>query len=361
MTKMSEVAGTTLPHAGGEAMVAPIFLAPIVAEALRQKADVHALFRGLAMEAADFEVPGTLVSQKEATTVVRRALPWLGAPGVGFELGMQARVTERGILALGLLAAGTLGEAIGLALRFPQSAGYLLQVREARSATVHQTVLEPHPGDQDLQAFLVDLTFAAMVKLRRQVTAAPYCPSWVELVSAAPANAAAYTAFFGCPVRFGCLRNVLSTDAPWMDFPLPWASALAWRLSLQLLERERERMNAMPAMGFTIERAIQRALPQVADLAQLAASLHLSERTLRRKLTKEGLSYRTLLDESRKSRAFDLMAAGLRPMAQIALDVGFADVRAFSRAFKRWTGHSPTQIRGRLHAGGRDDLSPGVG
>jgi AraC-like DNA-binding protein len=55
------------------------------------------------------------------------------------------------------------------------------------------------------------------------------------------------------------------------------------------------------------------------------------------------------------------MAAGLRPMAQIALDVGFADVRAFSRAFKRWTGHSPTQIRGQLHAWGRDDLSPGVG
>jgi AraC-like DNA-binding protein len=354
MTKMTEHVPINVPPPVGEAMVAPIFLAPIISEALRKKVDLQALFRGLAMDSADFDVPGTLVSQREAITVVRRALPLLAIDGAGLELSSQTRVTERGVLALGLLGAATLGEAIDLSLRFPQSAGYLLQVRGVSSPTGHQTILEPYPGDQDLQRLLVDLTFATMLKLRRQVTAANYSPSIVEFVSAAPTNAAAYLAFFGCPVRFGCLKNVLSTDAKWLAFPLPWASAMAYRLSSQLLERERERMNAMPAMGFTIERAIRRGLPHVADIAQLAASLHLSERTLRRKLTKEGLSYRMVLDEIRRSRAFDLMAAGHRPIAQIALDVGFSDVRAFSRAFKRWTGYPPTQIKGRLNAVGSD-------
>ncbi len=348
MSKMTEHVPVYSPHPEGEAMVAPIFLAPIIAEALRQKVDLQALFRGLAVDAADFDAPGTLVSQREAITVVRRALPLLAIDGAGLELSSQTRVTERGFLALGLLGAATLGEAISLSLRFPQSAGYLLQVREDSSPAIHQTLLEPHLGDQDLQRFLVDLTFATMVKLRRQVTGANYSPSLLELVSAAPTHAAVYQTFFGCPVRFGCLKNVLSTEAKWLDFPLPWASAMAYRLSTQLLERERERMNAMPAMGFAIERAIRRAFPHVADIAELAASLHLSERTLRRKLTSEGLSYRLLLDESRRSRALDLMAAGLRPIAQIALDVGFSDVRAFSRAFKRWTGHPPTQISSAL-------------
>ncbi len=347
-----EYAAGAPPQPGKEAMVAPVFMTAIISEALRCKTDLHALFRGLGIGSADFDAPGMVVSLRDAITVVRRALPLMHISGAGLELSEQTKVTDRGILALGLLAAATLGEAISLGLRFAQSSGYLLRVHEVSSSSGHQTVLEPYLGDQDLQRFLVDLTFAAMVKLRRQVTAANYAPSMVEFVCPAPANAAAYEAFFACPVHFGRVRNALSTHPDWLAFPLPWASATAYRLSVQLLEREHERMSAMSAMGFTIERAIRRGLPEVADIAALAASLNVSERTLRRKLALEGLSYRTLLDESRKSRAFDLMATGKRPISQIAAEVGFSDVRAFTRAFKRWTGHPPTLIKDQLGSGG---------
>jgi AraC-like DNA-binding protein len=324
-------------------MVAPVFLAPIVAEIVRRHVDVRTLFRGLEIEAGDFDMPGALISHGDAVTVVRRALRLLPLAGRGLELGARATITERGALSLGLLAATTLGDAIRLSLRFPQSAGYLLLVRGDSVAGVHQFRAELFPGNQDLQHFLVDLTFAASVQLCRQVTMANYTPALVELVCAAPANPAGYEAFFGCPVRFGRPGNVLSTHADWLDFRLPWANDMASRLSSQWLERDSERLNAMSALGFTVARAIRRGLPDIAELAQVAASLNFSERTLRRQLALAGLSFRYLLDESRKARALDLMASGHRPVAEVAAAAGFSDARAFTRAFKRWTGHPPSR------------------
>ncbi|MFM9914502.1 MAG: AraC family transcriptional regulator ligand-binding domain-containing protein [Rhizobacter sp.] len=334
---------STGPAPGADAMVAPVFLGPVISEAVRRKVDLRALFRGLEIEAADFDVPGAVISHREAIAMVRRALALVALSGL--DLGMRTKITERGVLALGLLAARTLGDAIQLSLRFPQSAGYLLQLRDEPVSNGRVLFAEPFPEEQDLQRFLVDLTFSATVVLRRQVTAADYSPALVELACEMPVDATAHEAFYRCPVHFGCLRNTLFTHVDWLGFKLPWANTMAFRLSTQLLERESERLNMMSAVGASVTRAIRRCLPRIADIAQVAASLNVSERTLRRHLAEGGLSFRGLLDESRKSRALDLMAAGHRAIAQIAAESGFADARAFTRAFKRWTGHLPSLIR----------------
>jgi AraC-like DNA-binding protein len=324
-------------------MVMPVLLTSILSMAKACNVPLLSLLRGLEIDATDLATPGVVVSHRDATTVVRRAMRLM--PMSGLELGQRARITERGALALGQLSAQTLGDAISLSVRFAQSAGHLLHVREELRADGHHLLGEPFPGDQDLQRFLVELTFCASVQMRRQMTLAKYTPTRVSFVCEAPANVQAYENFFGCAVHFGCLHNALSTHPEWLAFGLPWANVTANRLSLQLLAQEAERFQSMSALGFSVERAIRRRLPEVVELAQVAASLNLSERTLRRQLAHVGLSYRHLLDESRKSRAFDLMTAGHRSIADIAAATGFADPRAFTRAFKRWTGRPPSQVR----------------
>lgn len=327
-------------------MLAPVYLSAIVAAASEHGLALPVLFRGLAIDAADLHDPGMVVSLPEAITVVRRALALMPIGELGLAMGQRARITERGALGLGQLSAATLGDAIALAVRHAASAGHLLQVREVWSSEGHQLLLAPMADDQDLQRFLVDLTFSSVVQLRRQITFARYSPSLVELVCKAPVNADAYEAFFGCPIRFGCLRNALTTPAQWLGFRLPWANVMASRLAFQWLESQSGRLQSMPAVGFSVERAIRRGLPQVLGLAQVAASLNLSERTLRRQLAQAGLSYRSLLDEGRKSLAFELMSTPHRSLAEVSAATGFSDPRAFTRAFKRWTGLPPSQVRG---------------
>jgi AraC-like DNA-binding protein len=91
----------------------------------------------------------------------------------------------------------------------------------------------------------------------------------------------------------------------------------------------------------------------------VAHALNLSERSLRRKLEQEGLSFRGLLDEARKVRALELMAGDGNLLTDIALQTGFSDVRAFSRAFKRWTGRPPSSLRAAVRQPGVDLAADG--
>ena len=83
------------------------------------------------------------------------------------------------------------------------------------------------------------------------------------------------------------------------------------------------------------------------DLGTMAASrvatrLGVSERTMRRHLTKAGTSYRALVDDSRRERALMLAHEGIHSVTAIAMRSGFTDVSSFSRAFRRWTGTLPS-------------------
>ena len=80
-------------------------------------------------------------------------------------------------------------------------------------------------------------------------------------------------------------------------------------------------------------------------LARLAQRLQMSERTLQRWLQRERTSVQALIDAARRELALHQLATSAQSIAQIAHLVGFAEVRAFHRAFKRWTGSTPAAYR----------------
>ena len=325
-------------------MVAPLLLRTVLEAADHGGVDTLALCRGLGFLPGDLDVPGFMVSHFEAVTVIRRALQAIGNPALGLELGMRSNIVSRGALALGLMASATLGDALRLMLRFPASAGQLLALHE--EALASQQVLQASSlfGHYDVEPFLVDKLFAGLVRLCRQGTSADYAPAAVELVRNRPADVRAYEAYYRCPVRFGSARNRLICDIRWMDSALPTASAMVLRYAIELLQRE-----ATPAKESVVVQAVARvvrqAKPQASAAAEVASSLHLSERTMRRRLMESGQSFRAMQDEQRKSRALALVLNGRLDLTQVALEVGFADVSSFRRAFKRWTGKTPSEMR----------------
>lgn len=82
----------------------------------------------------------------------------------------------------------------------------------------------------------------------------------------------------------------------------------------------------------------------VLEVDVVAQRLSMSARTLKRRLSAEGTSYSELLDHERRARA-EAMLTGGRAIKEIAVRLGFADAAAFSHAFTRWTGKSPSQWR----------------
>ena len=77
----------------------------------------------------------------------------------------------------------------------------------------------------------------------------------------------------------------------------------------------------------------------------IAESLQLSSRTLRRRLADEGLKLQDVKNEARAQRATFYLTQTQMPLSQVALEVGFSEMSAFSRAFRLWTGQTPQECR----------------
>jgi AraC-like DNA-binding protein len=291
------------------------------------------------------DLPGVLLTRAECVTLIRRALPAIGRRELGLELGMRSNMVSRGAQALGLLASATLGEAAAMAMRFPTSAGTLLDLHDERSGREHVMCADSLPGDLDVQPFLAVQFFSSVVNTRRQLATSDYSPKLVEFVHAEPKSTRNYELHFNCPVRFSSPRNRLVSDLRWLDYRLSTADLRSYRLAWDLQEREEAQAAGKMTIVLAVERAIRRQMPSVPSLGELAASLHLSERTLRRRLSDGGIGYQGLVDQIRQARALELILTSRTPLAQVAAQTGFSDVRALRRAFKRWTGQVPSALR----------------
>jgi AraC-like DNA-binding protein len=80
--------------------------------------------------------------------------------------------------------------------------------------------------------------------------------------------------------------------------------------------------------------------------ADLAEALHISPRTLQRRLADEGTSFKVLLDEARRELALRLIGERRMSIKETSYLLGFSEPGNFSRAFRRWTGAAPSRFRG---------------
>lgn len=302
----------------------------------------------LGLKPEDLERPGYLIDSALGLELVRQMLAVLGPPPqLGLECGQRINFSKLGVLAMGLQASPTLGDALALTLRYPWSAGFLISLH-CGPGPGQDLRAEPLPGAADLMSFLADNLFAAMVALRRRIVGEDYAPQRVELVHPPEGEVRRYETFFRCPVQFDAPRNRMLTSQAWLDRPLPTAHPSTWHLAQDMLERMAREQVRLPPLVQAVDRALRQGMPRPPSPAALAADLNMSERSLRRKLAELGLCYDILLDRVRHARAEELIRNPALSLTQVADQLGFADVRAFRRAFRRWTGRSPSEARGTI-------------
>ena len=138
----------------------------------------------------------------------------------------------------------------------------------------------------------------------------------------------------------------LVLEAHWLDVCLPNHHSLALRQAVKLLELEGAQVHQKLDLIQAVERAISRDLTRGSHLEKIAGDLNMSGRTLRRRLTEHALTFEALLEQVRQARTMSLLANPDMSIERITEEVGYSDVRSFRRAFKRWTGQSPSAYRG---------------
>jgi len=158
-------------------------------------------------------------------------------------------------------------------------------------------------------------------------------------------QACGYEDFFGCPVRFDADFTGFTVPLDVARRPLPAKNRDLARANDHILQ-DLERSLLDGSMLGRVKSAILDSLPDGNPNAQgIARKLAVSSRTLQRKLQEEGTTFQTLLDVVRKELAEHYIHSGKYDLQTVTYLTGFANPPAFSRAYKKWTGRSPSEDR----------------
>lgn len=282
--------------------------------------------------------PQTSVSGWQEMRIARNLIAAVADPtGLGVEAGLRYHLTTHGIWGFALSSCPTVGAAIEVGLRYVDLTFAFTTMSLVTAGEHVRLLIDPSQLPADVRQFFVEREAASIVNLGRQVTASPVALGRVHFAHAAPRSLQGYRAFEPLPV-FDADANFIEMHRDLLELPIPqadpYAAAATQEQCRQLLARHRARSGYA---GKVRDRLSGRP-GHMPDIETLATELHISSRTLRRHLTREGTSYRGLVDEVREQLAEELLALGALSVADIGRRLGYADTPSFTAAFKRWKG-----------------------
>lgn len=277
--------------------------------------------------------------------LLARADQALQEPALGLRIAEGISARHFGVVGYTALACATLGEALQ---RLERYQALVYDVNPARLhvdgqyAVVEWGIACGCPGQ------LVDETgLGALVHLARELTGEPLPVTRLDFVNPPPVDAAPYRAFFGGEVQFGQASTRMVLPLHYLNLALRQADPAL----LALLDEQAEGFLRTQGAGGLVEQCQQALIPLLregrASLDTLADVLHRSARTLQRHLEAHGLSFRQLLDDTRRQLAAGYLLDPGLPLGEIAALLGYSEQSAFSRAFRGWHGESPLKWRRR--------------
>ena len=180
----------------------------------------------------------------------------------------------------------------------------------------------------------------------RRAIGEEFAPLAVCFTHARPQQVSEQERIFRAPVHYGCPRNELLLDRALLSRPQPRAEP---RLLAMLDRQLAGLLSALPedrSFQAAVRRCMMDELPErEPGMATIAAKLHMSPRSLQRRLKSEGTSFAQVLFSLRHDLALRYLRDERLAIGEVGFLLGFLDVAAFQRAFKRWTGSTPAQYR----------------
>jgi AraC-like DNA-binding protein len=295
--------------------------------------------------------PQNRISTEQHRALLKAALAQCSNTALGLELGRSRSMATLDQLAYLMMSSATLRASIEQGLKYQNYPGRFsgFQLITAFSEINQQGCYQIHAHESlgELRLFAIEELLAAIVTTTQWVTGRAMSLIELKLDYPAPTHADRYSALFDCPIRFDCPATQLFFDADILDQPLPNASPQSAALYAKLCEQHS--INASRGdMAGRVWQVIVEEPAQPPSLAQCAERLHCSPRTLSRKLQAQGWQYQQLVDQVREIHARRYLCNPTTSITEVGHQLGYADSSSFHRAFKKWTGLSPSEYRRQL-------------
>lgn len=300
--------------------------------------------------------PEELEHYPRPVTVAQHLRMLLNAQALGegqdWHLKWGQRMGEHfhGPVSMAWLSAPTLGDGFDVFLKYIPSRVPYLHWQSYREGDYFVAEIGELMEFGPLRRMLVEVPMLVMHEYTRTIRPGSIADARIELAYPAPADAAPYAHWFGCPVVFGAARHALVFPHRWRDMlnvghdETMWEAACNRCKALCGSPEERDTLTLVRQIVF--ERLEQDHSAGFApSLDAVAARLHCSPRTLIRRLRAMNTSYHEVVDKVKKQRACELLANEHLRIHEIAGALGYRDAGGFVRSFKRCLGVTPGAYR----------------
>ncbi len=323
-----------------------------ISVSLYRKMIDHALSEGLTTEDfQDLPIPIDTLNNIKAVPAdtffeLHERLDHLLGPGFSVRIGQEMKMDDYGVLGLSWKTCSKAVEIYERCERYFKllSNTYVFKVEKEGEVSKVHLFRDAHRRGVELSN---EATFSATVVVLKAMTETDIAPVKVSFKHKAPKDLKSYNEAFRCPILFNQAHNFIAYQT--IDLETRTAKADI-SINKFLLERVEEETRGMEISAIKIvadvEGLIKDALPGgIPSIVQIGELIGMSSRTLNRRLSENGITFRDLVKQTQEKIAKALLKNSSHTIGEIAFQTGFSEQSAFSRAFKRWTGQSPVEYR----------------
>src|SRR5215813_4554756 len=265
---------------------------------------------------------------------------------LGFTLARDFDPRELGLLYYVMASSPTLGDALKRVARYSRTTNEALVIgyREGNRLIIN---LSYSGVPRHSERHQIEFCMFAVLRLCRVLTGQNLVPQYFSIAHHRSEGISEMARFVGTKVEFAADKDEFALNLDARELPLIHADTYLNDLLLKYCEAALAgRRGDVSELRTRVENAISSLLPHGRVLVEdVARSLGMSERTLARRLSDEGLNFTEILQQLRRDLAVRYLDDRKLHVSKIAWLLGFHEVSAFTHAFKRWTGKTPRELR----------------
>ena len=328
-----------------EYSVSAEYLALLLDVLSRRGVPTETLLADTRIEPGCWRDPQARITAQDFEVVATRAMALSGEPWLGWELGASMTLSSHGFLGYAAMSSATLGEALELAVKYFRTRSTLVQLETFTDGDMAVMQINELLALGDLAPLIMESLFSSFHFMGEKLVPGLDVIGELRFSYPEPDYFARMRPVMPVPVYFDCAYNQMRFPVERMQYPLQFADPRLARMAADQCEQEMASIKLPPPLLGQGRRIILGGGGRFPGVEEVAGELHMSSRTLKRKLQQLGTSYQEVLDGLRKGLAVEYLTQSEKTVDEIAMTLGYSDASNFARAFRRWTARSPSDYR----------------
>jgi AraC-like DNA-binding protein len=288
------------------------------------------------------------ISLAELMTACKNAIRFSSDPHLPYRIGTSIHISAYGMYGFAILCCPDFRKAMAFAELYHALAAPLATIEFTEQDGVASWVIEPDARaatDPQIYRFITEMQIGIHISLMRDIMGAAFNPDQISLAYPEAHDFGLAADRIGCRLSFASRTNQILFRSAWLDQAANLGNKTTYPAVVALCDNLLNELKSRIGIAGEIRALLLRNIANPPTSTAIAKLLEVSDRSLRRQLGEQGISFRGLLDELRMQIALKYLRTTRLANEDIALALGFSDAANFRRAFRRWTNKSPSEIR----------------